>query len=228
MKLYYHPTSTASRPILLFCAEHRIPFEPVVVDLMKGEQQQAAFLAINPSGLVPVIEDDGFVLTESSAILKYLAEKHHTPDYPEDLRERARVNERMDWFNTQFYRDYGFNLIYPQVMPHHVRSPESANHVTVEWGKRLTERWLSVLNDQLIGSQRYLCGDKVTLADYLASGVLTIGDMIGVSYENWPNVNRWLKNMYEIPSWKAANEGLDMLSAAFRTPGREFVFPTAA
>ena len=97
MKLYYHPTSTTSRPIQLFAAESGIPLDLQLVDLFTGEHCQPAFDAINPNHLVPVLEDGSFRLTESSAILKYLAEKTGSPAYPRDLQQRARVNEAMDW-----------------------------------------------------------------------------------------------------------------------------------
>src|SRR6185369_14696137 len=105
MKLYYHPVSTTSRPIVLFAAESSVPLDYQVVDLFSGEQYKPEYSAVNPSHQVPVLEDGDFRLTESSAILKYLAEKTRSPAYPSDLRKRARVNERMDWLNTGFYRD---------------------------------------------------------------------------------------------------------------------------
>ncbi len=96
MKLYCNPVSPTSLSVMLFCAEARIPFEPVVIDLMKSQQKTPDYLTLNPWGLVPVLEDDDFVLTESSAILKYLADKAKLPAYPHGLRERARVNEVSD------------------------------------------------------------------------------------------------------------------------------------
>ena len=106
MKLYHHPASTTSRPVMLFAAEQRVPLELQVVDLFTGEHLQPPFEAINPNHLVPVLEDGDFRLTESSAILKYLADKIDSPLYPKDLQARARVNERMDWVNTQLCRDF--------------------------------------------------------------------------------------------------------------------------
>ena len=97
MRIYYHPASTTSRPVILFAAENGIDAEFRLVDLFKGEHLQQPYEKINPNHLVPVLEDDGFRLTESSAILKYLADKIGSPAYPKDLRQRARVNERMDW-----------------------------------------------------------------------------------------------------------------------------------
>ena len=92
MKLYYHPVSTVSRPVVLFAADNAIALDYQVVDLMTGEHMGAAYAKINPSQQVPVLEDGDFRLTESSAILKYLADKVHSPAYPSDLKKRARVN----------------------------------------------------------------------------------------------------------------------------------------
>jgi glutathione S-transferase len=135
MKLYYHPVSTVSRPIVLFAGDSGIELEYQVVDLMTGEHMKPAYTAINPSRLVPGLEDGDFRLTESSAILKYLADKIDSPAYPKDLRKRARVNEMMDWLNTGFYRDFGYGLVYPQIFPGHQRPGDEAQAATVAWGK---------------------------------------------------------------------------------------------
>ena len=71
MKLLAHHISTTSRPILMFCADQDIDIELVTIDLFTGEHVQEPFLGTNPNGMVPVLDDDGFILTESSAILKY-------------------------------------------------------------------------------------------------------------------------------------------------------------
>ena len=112
MKLYAHNMSTTSRPILMFCQEQDVGIELMPIDLLSGEHKQDSFKRINPNGMVPVLEDDGFVLTESSAILKYLAEKVGSPTYPKELTLRARINEIMDWVNTQFYREIAFHVNY--------------------------------------------------------------------------------------------------------------------
>ncbi len=70
MKLYFHPVSTVSRPVMLFASDNGIALDTQVVDLTKGEHLQDAYGAINPSRLVPVLKDGDFRLTESSAILK--------------------------------------------------------------------------------------------------------------------------------------------------------------
>src|SRR5215210_4251833 len=127
MKLYMFPVSNASRPVLLYAAEKKIPMENVVVDLMKGEHMGEAYKKLNPSMMVPMLDDEGFHLTECSAILKYLATKYDHPEYPKDLQKRAKVDEAMDWFNTQFYRDFGYGVVYPQVFPTHKRPNDVAH-----------------------------------------------------------------------------------------------------
>src|SRR5256885_470772 len=145
MKLYMHPVSMTSRPVRLFIHDNKIPCEEHVVDLMTGEHYKEPFTRINPNRLVPVLEDDGFKLTESSAILKYLADKTNSPTYPKDLKARAKVNEMMDWLNTNFYRDWGYNLCYPQVFPHLKGRSDEAQAATLERGKTNAKRWLQIL-----------------------------------------------------------------------------------
>ena len=221
MKLHFHPASTASRPVVLFLEEAKIQYQPVVVDLMTGEHTKDAFAKLNPSKQVPVLEDEDFILTESSAILKYLGDKFNTPAYPKDLRQRARVNERMDWFNTNHYREWGYHLIYPQVFPHHLRKPEEVQKATLQWGLEKTEQWIKILDQNVIGSHKYLCGDQITIADYFGAEILSAGELIGASFKRFPNVDRWLGTMHALPSWKKVNEVLMGFAASLK--GKNFV-----
>jgi len=221
MKLHFHPVSTSSRTVMLFCTEAKIAIEPVVVDLMTGAHMKEPFLSLNPNAQVPVLEDGDFVLTESSAILKYLADKVDSPAYPKDLKKRARVNERMDWFNTNHYREWGYHLVYPQIFPHHVRTPEAAQKATVEWGKEKSEKWLKLLDAKVLGPNKFLCGDQITIADYFGAEILSAGDLIGVSYKRFPNVDRWMASMHALPAWKKVNEASDGFAASLK--GKPFV-----
>jgi len=176
MKLYYHPVSTTSRPVVLFAMESGIDLDYQLVDLFTGEQYKPEYSAINPSHQVPVLQDGDFRLTESSAILKYLADKVRSPAYPTDLQKRARVNERMDWLNTGFYRDFSYGFLYPQIFPFMRRTDDAVQAGTVAWGKEKALGWLKVLDEDLIGSRRaYLCGDEITIADYLGSMMILGG-----------------------------------------------------
>jgi glutathione S-transferase len=207
MKLYMHPVSNASRPVRLFLAENKIPHEEELVDLAKGEHLQDPYASINPNKLVPLLEDGDLRLTESSAILKYLASKYDLPSYPKDLKKRAKVDELMDWFNTQFYRDYGYGLAYPQMYGHHKRPSDEIQDGTIAWGQEKARGWFKILNDYWIGPKKqYLVGDELTIADYFGSCLATLGEVIGCQFSAYPNVERWLNNMRKLASWKKVNE----------------------
>lgn len=206
MKLYMHPASITSRTVRLFIAENGLKIDEEVVDLRAGAHREPEFSAKNPSQLVPLLEDGDFRLSESSAILKYLADKTGSPAYPTDIKKRAKVDEMMDWLNTQFYRDWAYNFCYPQLFPHHKRRSEEAHAGTVEWGKRNSQKWLQILNDHWIGGNEYLCGNQITIADYFGAGLVTLGEAIHIDFSKYPNVARWLGNMKKMKSWDRVNE----------------------
>ena len=210
MKLYFFPVSNTARPVRLFIAENSLPVEDAVLDFFKGEHQAPDYLKLNPNGLVPTLVDDDFVLTESSSIMKYLADKFNLPTYPKDLKKRARVNEMMDWFNTGFYRDYAYNVVYPQIYPHHKRPTDEVQKGTIEWGKDLTQKWLTTLNDAWLGKgKKFLTGDEITIADYFGAALLTSGHVIRNEFKDYPNIEAWLKRIEALPNWKKINEAVD-------------------
>jgi glutathione S-transferase len=208
MKLYMHPVSMTSRPVRLFIAENKIPCEEQLVDLMTGEHMKDAYASINPNKLVPLLEDGDLRLTESSAILKYLADKINSPTYPKDLKQRAKVNELMDWFNTNFYRDYAYGMAYPQVFPNHKRPSDEAQTATVAWGAERARNWLGVLDKHWLGSNDYVCGSQITIADYFGVCLVTLGEVVRVDFSPFPNVQRWIGNMKKLESWNRTNEAL--------------------
>ena len=207
MKLYHHPVSTTSRPVVLFAHESGIELDYQVVDLFTGEQYQPAYEAINPSHQVPVLDDGELRLTESSTILKYLADKKGSPAYPTDPRKRAQVHERMDWFNTGFYRDFSYGFVYPQIFPFMRRPDDVVQAGTIAYGKEKALGWLKVLDQNLIGPRNsYLCGDAITIADHLGAIMTLGGEAIGLDFGPYPNIVRWLGNMKALKSWAKVNE----------------------
>ena len=214
--LYMHPASTATRPVRLLIQEKKLDVTEKVVDIMKGEHYGDEYSSMNPSRQVPMIDDDGFRLTESSAILKYLASKFDLPEYPKDLKKRARVDEAMDWFNTQFYRDFGYGMVYPQVFPHHKRPTDEIHSGTIAWGKEKSKVWFGVLDKHFIGSHAYCAGDSITIADYFGSCIVTAGNWVGCTFEGFPNVQRWLRNMEKLSAWKPVHEVLDSITASMK------------
>ena len=218
MKLYYHPISTTSRPIMLFAAESGIALDMQVVDLFTGEHVKPPYSAINPNRLVPTLDDDGFVLTENGAILKYLADKIGSPAYPKDLKQRARVNERMDWTSTQLCTDMVYGLVYPQIFDAHKRRSDEAQAATLERGKARAQVWLKVLDENVLGPDNaYLCGDTITIADYHAASFVALAEVIGSDLAAYPNVKRWLGRMKSLKSWPKVFETIDGFAASLKS-----------
>jgi glutathione S-transferase len=216
MKIYYHPVSTTSRPLVLFAAEAGMPIDFQVIDLFTGEHYKDAYSALNPNHLVPLLEDGDFRLTESSAILKYLADSIDSPAYPKELRARARVNERMDWINTQMNRDLAYNFVYPQILPTHKRNSDEVQAATLAWGAERTRGWLKVLDTHLLGDNRYLCGNAITIADYFGAPFVSLGEVIRCDYSAYPNVCRWLGDIKALPGWRKASEVIDGFAASMK------------
>lgn len=220
MKLYMHPISTTSRPVLQFIADNSIPVDMQAVDVLKGEQYGEAYSKLNPNHLIPMLEDGDFRLTESATILRYLAQKIDSPAYPKDLRQRARVDEVLDWFNSNFYRDWGYGLVYPQVFPHLKRENPAVQAAVIAWGQEKSRGWLQILNDHWIGSKPYLCGNSITIADYFGTSLTTAGEIIHCEFNAYPNICRWLGNMKKLPSYAKVYEVFNGFVAS--TKGQPF------
>ena len=217
MNLYFHPASTTSRVVMMFAAEEGIDLEYRVVDLFTGEHMKAPYSEKNPNCLVPMIEEGDFRLTECSAIIRYLADQAGSAAYPKELRARARVNEMIDWFNTNLCRDLAYGLVYPQAFPIHKRRSEEAQASTIEWGAQKTKIWLKVLDEYLLGPQKaYVLGDSITLADYLGAEMVGLGDLIRCDFSPYPNIQRWMGNMKALKSWGEVHEVIYGFGAALK------------
>ena len=214
MKLHYHPASTTSRPILLLAAEARLALDLQVVDLFSGEHQQAPFAALNPNRLVPVLEDGAFRLTESASILRYLAERVDSPLYPCEPQARARINERLDWVNTQLARDFAYGFVYPQVFAHHRRADDTVQRATLDWARTRAIDWLAVLDTHWLGDARpFITGPTMTIADLHAASFVALGDLVGSRFDAFPRLRQWLARMKALPSWHEVNAAIDGYAA---------------
>jgi glutathione S-transferase len=144
IKLYYNPLSTFSRRVLIAFAEKQIPHELVVVDMAARQHRQQPYLSLNPYGRVPTLEEDDFVLFESSAILNHLEATRPTPPLvPADARGRAMVDMHMKLCYLQLTR-YAGTIIFPKrYMPFleflplmEIAPPEAVS----AWSRRLLAR----------------------------------------------------------------------------------------
>ena len=160
IKLYYHPLSTYSRRVRIALAEKQIAYETIVVDLAQRKHKEPAYLALNPYGRVPTLEEDGLVLYESTAILNYLETTRAEPPLaPADLRQRALVDMHMKLCDIQMTRHTGTIIFPKRFLP-----KERWNEAAIAAAKTEIEGHLAILERQLAGKQ-YLVAEQFTHAD---------------------------------------------------------------
>jgi glutathione S-transferase len=128
----------------------------------------------------------------------------------------------IDWANSNFYRDWGYNLCYPQLFPHHKRPTDAGQKVAVDWGNERSQFWLQVLDRHFLGDGRnYLTGERITVADYFVASIVALGEMIRFDLAQYPNVSAWLGRMKTLDHWAPVSEALDGFAASLE--GQSFV-----
>jgi glutathione S-transferase len=157
MKIFGHPASTCTRKVLMALNETKTSFELVVVDFAKGEHKQPAHLARQPFGQVPTLDDEGFKLYESRAMVRYIDGKAGNPLTPQAAQARA-VMEQWISIETSNYAGHAMKFIYQYVF-HREQSPEVLE--TAGAGLDLAYRTM----DQKLATQPFLAGDAFSIAD---------------------------------------------------------------
>uniref|UniRef100_A0A8C2RC02 glutathione transferase n=1 Tax=Capra hircus TaxID=9925 RepID=A0A8C2RC02_CAPHI len=168
LELYLDLLSASCRAVYIFARKNRIPFELRTVDLREGQHLSDAFAQVNPLQKVPVLKDGDFVLTESVAILLYLARKYKVPDhwYPQDPQACARVDEYLAWQHTALRRNCLRALWHKVMLPvflGELVSPETLAATLAE-----LDMALQVLEGKFLQDKAFLTGPHISLADLVA------------------------------------------------------------
>lgn len=180
------------RKVLWTCAELEIPFERE--DWGSGFKSTHApeFLALNPNAMVPVIEDDGFILWESNSIIRYLASCYAGDRlYPSGAKAKARVDQWIDWQASDLNPSWSYAFM--SLVRH---SPEHQDSRALATACSQWSRHMEILNRQLEITGAYVSGDQFSLADI----------PIGLS------VNRWFETPLAHPDFPAVNDYYQRLS----------------
>jgi glutathione S-transferase len=176
------------------CDELGLRYERVDVGGKFGGNDTPEYLAKNPTGLVPTLEEDGFVLPESNAIVRYLAAKHSTGDlWPTDLHERAQVDRWMEWLATSFVpaqRDAFWELIRV--------APEKRDAAKVEASRAKSEKCAAALEAQL-AQRRYLAGERFTAADIVVGCAVHRWLHLPLERTPRPNLERYYRELQSRP-----------------------------
>ncbi len=164
-----------------------LKYEYVLVNLRGGEHQKPEFLKINPVGKIPVIDDDGFYLFESNAIIRYLCEKNNSPLYPEGLKERAIVEQWLDFGSMHV------GAAFSKVMYNRVFAPIrkiAVDENSIKEGLAFLDRFLPVVDSQL-GKNSYLTGENLTIADFNLVALLDPAEIADIDLSKYKNLTAW-------------------------------------
>lgn len=155
----------------------------------------APYRKINPNGVTPTIDDNGFVLWESGAILQYLAEQNPSANLlPNDPQKKAKVQQWVAWEGAS-YAPALLNFFFAMTAP----EPDGA---AVEATKAVFMDTLGILNNQLAG-QDYICIDY-SIADIANGAITSLSFLLGIDLTPYPNILNWLKHLRQRPAWQAA------------------------
>ncbi len=201
MKLYSNSFSPNARRPRICAAELGIKLDIVELDFQKGDWKAPAYLAKNPMGKVPTLEDDdGFLLWESPAMLVYLANKH--PDKglaPTDARGKADVARWMFWNASHLESGVMTFAFEKMVKPQFLGQPTDEARAAL--GLADWDRFAPVLDAQLAGKD-WLCG-KFSIADIAVGVTVDFAAMVGLDVAKHRNISAWMGRLRERASWKA-------------------------
>jgi glutathione S-transferase len=200
IKIHAFPPSPRAFKVLWAAHQLGIEYEFVLVDLTKGDQKKPEFLALNPNGRMPVLEDDGFVLWESNAIVQYLAtKKPQSGLLPSDERGRADV-VRWQFWDSGHWDPACAALIFERVVKGFLGLGET-DPVEVEKGLQRFNAAAQMLNGQL-DKHRYVCGEQFTAADISLGAPLTMAEAAQFPLESYRAIQRWAADLKSLPSWQ--------------------------
>ncbi|XP_038162433.1 glutathione S-transferase theta-3-like [Cyprinodon tularosa] len=192
MELYLDLLSSPCRAVYLFAEALKIPYEFKSINLFQGQQYTKEFGELSIIRKVPVLKDDSFVLTESIAILQYLAQKCSVADqwFPADLQQGARVNEYLSWqhLNLRLHCSKVTMLrgMYPFVMGSEV--PKEKMDAAMEDMKQS----LDLLEEKFLQNKQFIIGSKISLADLVAIVEMMRPLAVGVDvFEDRPKLLAW-------------------------------------
>ncbi len=205
MKLYYFPPSPNTRKVHALALHLGLPLELQWVDLQKGEQRTAEFLALNPTGRTPVLVDGGLILWESTAIMQYLASQIPNLLWPEDAAIRADIMRWQSWQLAHWYP-----VCQPLQYENFVKPLLHLGEPNPEVVEKATERFhqeARILNQHL-AEREFLVNDTLTLADFSVASDLTYAGPGRFPLADYAHIQRWYSRIAQLPAWqKTAPQG---------------------
>ncbi|MGD9801881.1 MAG: glutathione S-transferase family protein [Hyphomicrobiaceae bacterium] len=198
LKVYGRKSSFNLQKVMWLVGELGVPHQHEQLGGTFGGLDEPHFRAMNPHGWVPTIDDDGTIVWESHAILRYLAAKHGGASWwSADAASRAQVDQWMDWSQCSLQPDFLMGVFWG-----FYRTPEAQRDMTTVNTKiaRTADHMIHV--ERLLDGQRYLLGDGLSLADITIGTHLYRYFNIDIRRPELPNVERWYARLQTHPAYR--------------------------
>ncbi len=199
IKLYTFPPSTNSRKVRIALIEKGLEFERINVDLSKREQKNPEYLQIHPLGQIPALDDEGFIVYDSTIINEYLEDEYPYPSLmPKDSESRARARMLED------FRDSHFNPFFVHIIQE-MRKPEGERDAArIDNAKAEITSAFDRTEKELKGKD-YLVG-TFSLADAAFMSNIELLDRFGIPVDarKYPNTVAWIARLKARPSYAAS------------------------
>ncbi|XP_065885463.1 glutathione S-transferase theta-1-like [Dysidea avara] len=196
LKLYTDAFSPVCRAVMWLLESEGIPYEERTLLLRKGEPtSDPEFDKVNPNRRIPAIDDGGFCLFESSAILKYICNKYKLPDhwYPADVQKRALVNQYLSWHTGNLRCKVFFLKCAQPVMTGKI------NERRIEEQLPVLKKSLDIIDSHFLKDSKFIVGDKISIADLLCLSEITQYWIADFNPEDrGTNVKRWVEDCSKV------------------------------
>ncbi len=197
MRIWGRTNSVNVKKALWALEELGLKYERIDAGMQFGVNKTPEYLGMNPTGLVPTIDDGGFVLWESHAIVRYLAAKHGAGTlWPNDLRVRADADRWMDWTHS-FSREFQRPVFWPLVRT----PPEKRDLKAIEEACRKCGELLAI-PDQNLSKKPYLAGSNFTMGDIPLGCHVQLWMRLPIERPRQPNLEAWFNRLCNRPAYK--------------------------
>jgi len=196
LKIWGRVNSVNVKKALWAAEELGLKYERIDAGLQFGVNKTPEYLKMNPTGLVPTIDDGGFVLWESHTVVRYLAAKHGAGSlYPSDPQRRADAERWMDWAFTlqRAMRDVFWGLIRT--------APDKRDAGAIEEGRKASNQ-LMAIPESVLSKQPFIAGAGFTMGDIPLGCEVQRWMRVPIERPSMPGVEAWFERLRERPAFR--------------------------
>jgi len=196
LKIYGRRTSYNVQKIMWLVAELGVPHQRIDVGGKFGGLNTPEFQAMNPNGKIPVIDDDGVVVWESNAVVRYIAAKYGAGSWcPTDLGKRAQADQWMDWYLSTV------NPCFMGLFVDYYKVPEEKRNWSLIKNHQDKCAEVYKLVDDRLAQQANLVGDQLTMGDIPVAATLYRFYTLGVELPKFKNIEAWYERLKVRPAY---------------------------